>query len=465
MFSQLKDFFQFLGQRAGIGLLSAVCFAGAPQLPAQGKSIAFLQDFVTAEVRQQGFTLSKAAKVHLHVKGGGSESAWNHDRELFAYGWILNATTREVVWQMSGANSQREGNFRVADVHIDLPAGSYEAYFGNHAFGRDAMFSHWNRNIDRRSLKPDGENTAGEGHGFLSLFGADRASQLHYWKERAQSYGMEISLPSSESVQTFTAPLQWKNILVSLTRLGDNEMREQRFQVKKAINLHIYAIGEGTRSGMVDYGWITDARTRKRVWEMTWDRAQYAGGAEKNRRLVETIKLPAGEYIASFGTDDSHSPADWNAAPPCDPLLHGLTLAVPSDSDFSQVALTKTKGPATVLAELTRAKDEQHYRADFSLKADQAVRVYAIGEGVSGRMADYAWIEDAKGHRVWTMERSATHHAGGARKNRMADEMVALPKGSYTLHFETDGSHAYGDWNADAPWDPEHYGVTVYARE
>jgi hypothetical protein len=77
-------------------------------------------------------------------------------------------------------------------------------------------------------------------------------------------------------------------------------------------------------------------------------------------------------------------------------------------------------------------------------------------------MADEAWIEDASGKHVWTLEYIRTRHAGGASKNRLADEVVSLPKGAYTLRFRTDDSHAYGHWNSDAPWDPEHYGVTVY---
>jgi hypothetical protein len=60
------------------------------------------------------------------------------------------------------------------------------------------------------------------------------------------------------------------------------------------------------------------------------------------------------------------------------------------------------------------------------------------------------------------MERDRTRQAGGAVKNRLFDEMVSLPKGTYTLRFKTDESHAYGDWNDDPPFDPEHYGVTVY---
>jgi hypothetical protein len=63
------------------------------------------------------------------------------------------------------------------------------------------------------------------------------------------------------------------------------------------------------------------------------------------------------------------------------------------------------------------------------------------------------------------MERNRTHHAGGAFKNRLADEVVSLPKGAYTLRVRTDDSHAYGHWNDDPPWDQEHYGLTVYAAK
>ena len=38
---------------------------------------------------------------------------------------------------------------------------------------------------------------------------------------------------------------------------------------------------------------------------------------------------------------------------------------------------------------------------------------------------------------------------------------VRLPAGRYELRYETDGSHAYGDWNDDPPDDPEGWGITV----
>ena len=213
---------------------------------------------------------------------------------------------------------------------------------------------------------------------------------------------------------------------------------------------------------MHEYGGILDARTRARVWEMSRDKSQFAGGARKNRRQVETITLPAGDYEAAFVTDDSHSPADWNAAPPCDPGMYGLTLSLPADADLAAVSLAKSMTWAP-LAELVRIGNDQDRSAAFTLAAARTVRVYAIAEGSGDEMADEAWVEDAAGKRVWTMVYDHTLFAGGASKNRLADEVVSLPKGTYTLRVRTDDSHAYGHWNSDPPWDPEHYGVTVYA--
>ena len=439
-----------------------VAFAPAALRGGEPRIVA-LHGFETAEVRQEGFTLPRTLKVHIYAKGAGLHQVFHtsSDNPLFAYGWILDASTREVVWQMDGSNTKRDWEYRVADRYLELPAGSYEAYFANHGFGQSLFFAQWARNIDRRTL---GVGASERPHGFLAAMGADDASLIRHWREQVGNYGMEIYLAGGQpsEVATFEAPLRWKNIVVTLPGNTDNGHWTQAFHVHKPVTLHLYGEGEGSGRSMHDYGWITDAHSRIRVWEMALDKSQYAGGARKNRRQVETLQLPAGDYEASFITDDSHSPADWNAAPPCDPGMYGLTLSVPSDADLPAVALTKPLA-WTVLAELVRVGNDQDRRASFTLATAQPVRVYAIAEGDGDDMADQGWLEDAAGTRVWTMVRSHTVHAGGASKNRLADELVSLPKGTYTLRFRTDDSHAYGHWNDDPPWDPEHYGVTVYA--
>ncbi|MBP1773059.1 MAG: response regulator receiver domain protein (CheY-like) [Holophagaceae bacterium] len=448
-------------QAVTLFLLMAACVPSA--LRAGEPRIVALHNLDSAEVRHQGFTLPRATKVHVYAKGAGLRRIIraSGDAPLFAYGWILNATTREVVWQMDGSNTKRDWEYRVADQYLDLPAGSYEAYFANHGFGQSLLFAQWSRNIDRRSLAA----REGERHqGFLAAFGADDVSLLRHWREQVGNYGMEIYLPGGQvsEVNTFEGPLRWKNIVVALPAATDDGHWTQAFHLRKPVTLHVYGEGEGSGRRMHDYGWILDARTRTRVWEMTMDKSQFAGGARKNRRQVETIQLPAGDYEATFITDDSHSPADWNSAPPCDPAMYGLTLALPADADLAAFTATKPL-EWSVLAELVRVGNAQDRTAPFTLAAGRTVRIHAIAEADGDDMADEAWIEDAAGKRVWVMERSRTHHAGGASKNRLADELVSLPKGTYTLRFRTDESHAYGHWNSDAPWDAERYGLTVYA--
>ena len=78
-------------------------------------------------------------------------------------------------------------------------------------------------------------------------------------------------------------------------------------------------------------------------------------------------------------------------------------------------------------------------------------------------MADFGWIENNNSRKtVWEMTYRMTENAGGARKNRMFNGTIVLPKGNYTLFYETDDSHSYRDWNDDPPRDPDMYGITLY---
>ena len=460
------------GRRSSVFLASCMVMTPASAiLHAQETAVVSLKEFVSTEVRQQGFTLPAPAKVHIYAKGGAknAKDAWTGDSQPYAYGWILNAATREVVWQMGGANVRREGKYLVADKYVDLPKGSYEAYFCNHGFQGSAVFARWSMNIDRRNLEREETQNPDERGFWKRLFRVDSPAQLRRWREEASNYGLEVSVPASmaNQVQKFTAPMPWKNILVALTKTSDNCSLTQGFRVLKPVTLHVYALGEGNRDeGMYDYGWIVDAKSRKRVWEMDPGKTQYAGGAQKNRRTVDKVTLPPGDYLACYATDGSHSPSDWNAAPPCDPSLYGLTLSVPTDAELRHVTLADIKESGKVIAELVRVRNDRSPATNFILKAAQKVRVYAIGEGDGDELADYGWIEDtATGKQVWSMAKENLHHAGGAYKNRFADEVITLPKGTYTLRFKTDDSHAYGRWNADPPRDQDRYGITVFAMD
>lgn len=431
-------------------LLALTTLGGSTCLNGEEPRIIGLKGLEIAEVRHGGFSLAQAAKVHVYAKGGGLGHFAQAFREepFFAQGWILNANTREVVWQMDRSSAKREGEYWVCDRYLDLPAGPYEAYFANHGFGQSLLFAQWTRNIDRR--RPASRDS-------------EDSHLLRQWRDQVGSYGLEITLASGSpsTVSPFEAPLRWKNIVISLPARNDEGQWKQAFHLDKAVALHVYAMGEGSGRQMYDYGWITNARTRVRVWEMSMDKSQFAGGAPKNRRQVETINLPAGDYEATFITDDSNSPADWNAIPPCDPEHYGLTLSLPAEKDVAAFTLTNPLKPV-VLAELVRIGNDQDRVAPFTLNEAQSLQVYAIAEGNGNSMADEAWIEDSTGNRVWAMKPHRSRHAGGASKNLMADELISLPKGAYLLRFRTDDSHAFGDWNSRPPQDQGHYGVTIY---
>ena len=77
-------------------------------------------------------------------------------------------------------------------------------------------------------------------------------------------------------------------------------------------------------------------------------------------------------------------------------------------------------------------------------------------------MHDYGWLERTDtGEMVWEMLYEDTWHAGGANKNRRAERMLTLEPGDYALHFRTDGSHSFEDWNAEEPDEGYLWGVTM----
>jgi hypothetical protein len=100
----------------------------------------------------------------------------------------------------------------------------------------------------------------------------------------------------------------------------------ERFQLDRATDVEIYALGEGSGNEMYDFGWIRDLDSRRIVWEMDYRDTEHAGGAQKNREVRDRVKLEAGEYEVIYETDGSHSFGDWNDRQPDNPLMWGITL-------------------------------------------------------------------------------------------------------------------------------------------
>jgi hypothetical protein len=133
-----------------------------------------------------------------------------------------------------------------------------------------------------------------------------------------KSYGVSIFPVGRESRSSIVLidgdDVQRRHAVAEITGVGDGEKRRVRFSLTSPTRVNIHAVGEGTRFGMVDYGWIENAGTGDIVWEMTYRKTSHAGGAEKNRLVNQTILLDKGHYVVYYVTDDSHAfpdPESW----------------------------------------------------------------------------------------------------------------------------------------------------------
>lgn len=376
---------------------------------------------------RSGFQLARAAEIEVYAIGElTKEGAFDH-------AWIINADTRERVWRMEYAATEPAGGARknrMVREALRLPAGRYVAYFASD-----------------ESHGPDGWN-------------AVPAFDPAFW-------GLTLRVADA-AARTAIRPFEFEPVpaghtLVTLTGIGDGEARSAGFTLRRAMDVRIYAIGEGVNDDMADYAWIVDATRHRRVWTMRRSDTEPAGGAQKNRLFDGTLRLEPGAYLVYYTSDGSHSAGRWNDAPPAEPRYWGVSVFPASGRlDSSAVAPFERAPAGAVVAELVRMGNDERARAPFTLDRDAAVRVYALGEG-DGEMYDYGWIEEEpSGRVVWEMTYRTSDPAGGTRKNRAFDGVIQLRAGRYLLRYRSDGSHAYGDWNSAPPDDPEAWGITVF---
>ncbi len=254
---------------------------------------------------------------------------------------------------------------------------------------------------------------------------------------------------------------------ISLVGLGDDEMAAKGFSLSQPSEIGVYAIGEGTSGGMVDFGWILNADTRQPVWQMKYGDTHRAGGASKNRMVDEVIALDAGNYIAYYMTDWCHSVVEWNARAPKHKSHYGMTLYTLDDTGaLDVISEYDPASDQSMIAQIIHIRDDDERRQRFTLESDSEVRIYALGEGGSGGMYDYAWIENVEtGRALWEMSYRITEHAGGTDRNRVFDGNIVLNAGEYVLRYEADGSHSLEGWSGGAPHDLFNYGVTLFKVE
>lgn len=364
-------------------------------------------------------------EITLNIRGISEQT----DGEDFDFGWIVDSKTYEKVWPTNDTRYKKAGGGRknkLISETIKLAKGAYTLYYvsdDSHSYDR------WN------VLPPYDPQFWG----------------ITIWTDERDQDKVRLSEDSN-------------SFALKLTKARDNDYLNQAFKIKKDMKVRVYSIGE--RSGsydMADYGWIVNADSHEKVWEFKSRNSEYAGGALKNRVVNEEIELEAGNYIAYYVTDGSHSYRDWNDAPPLMPDLYGISILAGEHAEYFELMDKYELSDDNLLAEIVRVRDNEYERQSFTLNKESTIRVYAIGEGDNWEMNDTGWIKSREtGRVVWEMTYRNTERAGGASKNKLFDGNIILPAGEYTVYFETDGSHSYRDWNAAAPHDQEHYGISVY---
>lgn len=375
------------------------------------------------EYIKSNFTLK--SDIVINIKGIGEQ----YDGEQFDFAWIVNSKTYEKVWPNSDTKFRKAGGGRknkMVTDKIKLEKGDYTLYYisdNSHSYNK------WN------VLPPFDPQFWG-----ISIWTNDKNQN-------------KVKL--NNNVDYFA---------LKLNKARDDDYLSQAFKVKKDMSIRVYSLGERSgRSDMADYGWIINADTHKKVWEFNERHSEYAGGDKKNRMINEVVELEKGNYIAYYVTDGSHSYRHWNAAPPLIPELWGLSILVEDGRKNFELIETHSISGKDVLAEIIRVRNNEYEKKTFKLDKESKVRIYAIGEGVSGDMSDLGWIKNKRtGRYIWEMTYRNTELAGGAQKNRLFDGTIILPPGEYTVYYESDGSHSYRHWNTSAPHDQEHYGISVY---
>lgn len=258
------------------------------------------------------FTLDQPMRVLVYALGEGYTSRGR----MFDYSWIVGTGDREV-WKMTADQTKHAGGSsknRRAETVLDLDANvAYTVYYktdGSHSY------PDWNED------PPLHPNQWG-----VTIFALD------------PDFIPRVDPPSVSS-HPATKPgfaHSSETPLVSMQSIGNDMKVSRQFTLEENSNVHVYALGEMTRDGRYDWGWIVSLETGAVVWEMRRENSISAGGTSKNRLVDVIIELPAGRYEAHYVTDDSHAYPDFRyGGAPDNPTAWGLSVQLVEKGEQDQ---------------------------------------------------------------------------------------------------------------------------------
>lgn len=392
------------------------------------------------EIEGKAFHISQKGKINV----SGYNAQYDNYSNYTCYGWIIDSKTREVIWHsLDNIDSHEEGVYKFNE-DLSLKKGDYEIYY--------------------TGIKGNYRNQYGLNDFFSDIFGSKKKRNYRKFKSK-----LKIKVEGNENILQMReiddiVDKYAANSIISINRAGDDESYKKQFNLKKDTDIRIYYLGEGRSREFFDYAWIYNLDTRKKVWSVSYRNSDHAGGARKNILVDEKITLSAGNYELNYVSDDSHSFDEWNELPPYDPCFYGVTIWPVRDKDLANVGEFTFKNKFYPVIELNKIGNEKLVDAGLKVKKEADIRILCVGEqGYSKNMVDYGWIIDADTKEiVWEMKKEDTEYAGGAKKNRMVDEVFTIDPGNYIVYFVTDDSHSYRRWNDNKPYEPENWGITIW---
>ena len=280
----------------------------------------------------------------------------------------------------------------------------------------------------------------------------------------------------------FPAKISAQNSEVTVKDIGWGKVDIAGFSLSR--DAEVTLIGRGIsynrrHGGEAAYAWILNSDNRKVVWSLLNDDDFDNSG--RPERFHKEIDFKKGDYEIYYTYMGFNSGDDYDFG---DFLSDIFTLGRRyrrRDRDNNEQLYMTVKGPENIfksndgreivdkksnnaIVSIIRTMNDRNIKKGFTLTGNVKLHVYALGESRSRSSFDYGWITDVKTNkRVWIMDREWATNAGGGEKNILVNEDITLPAGSYMVHYVTDDSHSFMDWNVPPPNDPQFWGITIWA--
>ncbi|MDX1429336.1 MAG: hypothetical protein R3282_03565, partial [Rhodothermales bacterium] len=277
-------------QLAVLGALTILLVGRVVVGEGEPEGVVVISGLDVGELRVSSFHLEEAEPFLLEATGS-LEEKFDSERPLpalAAYPWILNRATREVVWQMEPANVQVETATAVhAATTITLEPGHYDVFFSS--FGNTRHSRH-------------------KGNLLKTLLGTHWTSDKDQWRVllRSAKDGESSSRVVDVNDEKVLAPTGNGLIWTTAPMKGYSKAHFV-FRLEAPTRLRAYSVGELCQREECDIGWIEDAFSGRKLWELKELNSRHAGGMEENRKCDVTFELQPGIYRAVFKTDARHA--------------------------------------------------------------------------------------------------------------------------------------------------------------